>query len=800
MENQLYIALKNNRLFDNLNASAFNLGDIKGTLITVTEGQILYREDNPADYIYFIVSGELNLLKKQKDGKTLSYIFTDNDYFGHEELLRQSKRKSTVVALRDSYIIGLSKNELELLISQDERILTNLQSSFGEGFSDIISTREEEETKEIPTDKEKTEERAGESGTTGNEGNHNARLNKKVTAFEESGESNYNIDIESFESPEDYEEHNEEFEIKKETAAAQGTPAPAEAEQTPIDQSLFTETPEPPMVDELETGSELAEDSFLGGISSEDELRKIDELIASEENAPDEITNGEPQNPEEIFEENSETAEAPEGVNELVSPEGDEIIFPDDAPIEEFPATDEASAETTPAAENSEELFEETETSKTEEPPTETKTPTAVEENNQKTEEQPQSIIENKPATVAEENKTKEEKLSRNQLEMLIKAAEIVNSNIKIDDALTNVVNVACNLLNADRGTLYFVDQGRSELWSKITLGEDIKEIRLKMGEGIAGWVAESGEIVNIENVQEDERFNRTFDSESGYQTKSMLCYPIKNKLGIIVGVIQLLNSSAGEFSKMDEDLLEALSIHIALALENAALVEKLLHGERISSLGKMANFLIQDIKKPILVSKRYADHLKEKDLSPDVKQVLEMMTDQLNHVADLVQTTSNYSEGTSGLRTVPSSINDVLNDFINRLDSYVRTRNSQISKEFDSDVTVKVDQKEFFQSFHHIIKNACDAMPEGGTIFVQTVLGESSVQIMIKDNGLGIPDGLREKIFEPFMTYGKKEGTGLGLSITKKIIEDHGGTIKVESQLGEGTTILIALPLANAF
>jgi signal transduction histidine kinase len=383
---------------------------------------------------------------------------------------------------------------------------------------------------------------------------------------------------------------------------------------------------------------------------------------------------------------------------------------------------------------------------------------------------------------------------------MLIKAAEIVNSNIKIDDALTNVVDVACNLLNADRGTLYFVDQGRNELWSKVAVGEDVKEIRLKMGEGIAGWVAESGETVNIENVQEDERFNRTYDAESGYQTKSMLCYPIKNKLGIIVGVLQLLNSSSGEFSKMDEELLEALSIHIALALENATLVEKLLHGERISSLGKMANFLIQDIKKPILVSKRYADHLKEKDLPPDVKQVLEMMTDQLNHVADLVQTTSNYSEGTSGLRTVPSSVNDALNDYINRLDSYVRTRNSQITKEFDTDATVKIDQKEFFQAFHHIIKNACDAMPEGGTIFVQTVLNESSVQILIKDNGLGIPDGLQEKIFEPFMTYGKKEGTGLGLSITKKIIEDHGGTIKVESQLGEGTTILIGLPLANSF
>jgi len=107
-----------------------------------------------------------------------------------------------------------------------------------------------------------------------------------------------------------------------------------------------------------------------------------------------------------------------------------------------------------------------------------------------------------------------------------------------------------------------------------------------------------------------------------------MLCFPIKNKEGIIIGVIQLINSKKGEFTTLDEELLNAISIHAALALENAALVEKLLQAERVSSLGKMANFLIQDIKKPILVSKRYADHLYEKDLKPEIKQVLEMMTD----------------------------------------------------------------------------------------------------------------------------------------------------------------------------
>jgi signal transduction histidine kinase len=73
-------------------------------------------------------------------------------------------------------------------------------------------------------------------------------------------------------------------------------------------------------------------------------------------------------------------------------------------------------------------------------------------------------------------------------------------------------------------------------------------------------------------------------------------------------------------------------------------------------------------------------------------------------------------------------------------------------------------------------------------------------VEIRFKDNGLGIPDGFKEKIFEPFMSYGKKEGTGLGLAITKKIIESHNGKIAVQSSLGEGTTFIVTLPIASTF
>jgi signal transduction histidine kinase len=386
------------------------------------------------------------------------------------------------------------------------------------------------------------------------------------------------------------------------------------------------------------------------------------------------------------------------------------------------------------------------------------------------------------------------------ELQKIIKAAELVNSNIRIDEVLKTIVDVATELTKADRGTLYLIDKEKNELWSLIALGEERKEIRLQIGTGLAGYVAKSGETLNIADVHKDPRFNADFDRSSGYKTKSMLCFPIKNNKSDIIGVLQLLNNANGEFSKRDEEFLTALSIHSAIALQNADLVEKLLQTERVNSLGKMANFLIQDIKKPVLVGKRYAEHLRSKILPPDVTQIIDMLLAQLNQVADIVQTTSSYSDTNTIFKMFNISLNSVLADYASRVEQYVEGRNCQIVSEYDKDVTVKLDVKEFFQCYMHIIKNACDAMPDGGKILVSTKKDDKKVEIHFRDTGLGIPEGFKDKVFDPFMSYGKKEGTGLGLAITKKIVEAHKGTIEFESTMGEGAVFIISLPIATLF
>jgi len=727
MKNQLLLALKNNKLLKNVEISDINLDSVKGNLLSKNEGEILFREGDSANKIYLVVNGEINIVKKKLLGKTKSLIFTDNDFLGNDEFFEESSRTSTAVALKDSYIIELTEEEIQNLISQDSTVYENLRESAVEQI--------ENATEVIPESTPDIVVEEDESGTEEVEF-------KDESQIEDDIKDELEEDIKTFEAMNEDFVEEENLKEKPDLNLENDVTVPSEDEK-----------------DTAENNDLGLDDATLAALGAAGTVG----ALSSSDNDSD--TSSMSKEDEEFFKkfEQQENIENPveESKPEDETPEPEETSIPDESEHKD-----------------------------------------EIEEVAEKSEEHDVVIIPSKSNSERQERKINPEDghMTTDQLDMIIKAAQLVNSNIKLDDVLQNIVDVAINLTNADRGTLYLIDKEKSELWSKVAMGEEIREIRLNLGEGMAGWVAESGEVVNIEDVKTDERFKSDVDKESGYETKNMLCFPIKNKDDEVVGALQLLNSKNGKFSSMDEEFLNAISINAALALENAALVEKLLHGERISSLGKMANFLIQDIKKPILVSKRYAEHLKGKELAPEVQQVLDMMLDQLNQVADMVQTTSSYSEGKKILHTLNVNVKDTFQDYASRMAPYVQSVKCELINSVDADVNLRLDVKEFYQCYQHIVRNACDAMPDGGGITVSSVAEGNFVVFYFKDDGLGIPESIREKIFEPFTSHGKKEGTGLGLSITKQIVEAHGGEISVESILGEGATIIVKLPTSQGF
>jgi sigma-B regulation protein RsbU (phosphoserine phosphatase) len=168
------------------------------------------------------------------------------------------------------------------------------------------------------------------------------------------------------------------------------------------------------------------------------------------------------------------------------------------------------------------------------------------------------------------------------ELSTIVEATKRLNSTLDLAELLGIILQLTTRHTNAERGTVFLVDHEHAQIWSLIGMGLDQQEIRLPIKRGVAGWVAEHGETVNLADAYADPRFESEVDLRLGFRTRSILCLPIRNKGGETIGVLQLLNKRTGAFTRADEAMLSAISDHVALALENAQLHRELIHKQRM--------------------------------------------------------------------------------------------------------------------------------------------------------------------------------------------------------------------------
>jgi HD-GYP domain-containing protein (c-di-GMP phosphodiesterase class II) len=157
------------------------------------------------------------------------------------------------------------------------------------------------------------------------------------------------------------------------------------------------------------------------------------------------------------------------------------------------------------------------------------------------------------------------------RLSMLLEITKTIGSELNIDILLPLIAMQTTEALEADRASLYLVDDETNEVWTKVAMGITIGEIRQPVGVGLSGWVAESGQGLNIPDVYDDERFNQDWDKKTGYRTKSMLLWPMFRRDGTVQGVFQVINKMTDDaFDQMDVELLEALASSASIAVDNA--------------------------------------------------------------------------------------------------------------------------------------------------------------------------------------------------------------------------------------
>lgn len=172
---------------------------------------------------------------------------------------------------------------------------------------------------------------------------------------------------------------------------------------------------------------------------------------------------------------------------------------------------------------------------------------------------------------------------AREEETYLQELTQAISTELHLVPLLQKIMDTTTKILQADRSTLFLNDEKSHELWSQVAQGMDSFEIRFPNSMGIAGEVFSTGRIVNIPDAYSDARFNQAVDKKTGYYTRTILCCPVKNKEGTVIGVTQVLNRKGGPFTKVDEKRLMSFSAQTAIAIENAKLFEDVLNMKNYS-------------------------------------------------------------------------------------------------------------------------------------------------------------------------------------------------------------------------
>jgi signal transduction histidine kinase len=264
--------------------------------------------------------------------------------------------------------------------------------------------------------------------------------------------------------------------------------------------------------------------------------------------------------------------------------------------------------------------------------------------------------------------------------------------------------------------------------------------------------------------------------------------------------------TSRDELGQLSEAFNE-MTVQLARVRE---LEERLSRADRLAALGTMAAGIAHDIRNPLTSILIFSQLMSLHHDDPEVRAKFDRIVPrELERVQAVIEDMMELARPTA-LQFEPTNLNEVLAQAIELLEGQAAGQGVKFIRELSPDLPYcMADRKRIHRCFSNLLTNAIQAMPRGGDLTVRTWLGpdqtaaaarqdsghEPMIRVTITDTGQGIPPERLSRIFDPFYTT-KEKGLGLGMAITHRIVEDHKGTIDVQSQVGLGTTFIIHLPL----
>jgi signal transduction histidine kinase len=389
-------------------------------------------------------------------------------------------------------------------------------------------------------------------------------------------------------------------------------------------------------------------------------------------------------------------------------------------------------------------------------------------------------------------------------LDGLLRISHAVGSVMELESILEWIAKETARIVEADVCSIYLFVKDRKRLRLRASHGlnpEVVHQASIELGEGLAGWVAKTGEVVAVADTSTDGR-HKPIEGSGEDNLRAFLCAPLMIQEELI-GVMTARLVAVHEFDSSEIKLFETVCKQVAIVIEKARLYQTKVEAERLAAvavgLSEIAHYA-----KNLLQSVEGGAFIVEKGLaSNDLERVRagwQLLRRNNKKITDLVSNMLSYSREEEP-EFAQGDLNELLREVVEAARGRAGRSDVELAESYDESIPrFQMDEDYLHDSFLNLVTNAIEAIPGSGVVVVRShyLKDEKRALVEVIDNGQGIPEENREKVFNLFFSTKGAKGTGIGLAATKKRIEAHNGTIDFTSEPGKGTTFHVHLPLRS--
>jgi two-component system, LuxR family, sensor kinase FixL len=410
--------------------------------------------------------------------------------------------------------------------------------------------------------------------------------------------------------------------------------------------------------------------------------------------------------------------------------------------------------------------------------------------------------------------------------ETLTATVQTVAAATEIDEVLNTVLNRAMMTVNAGIGSIMLPDKKNHTLSiaAAVGLGESIVNgASVRIGDGIAGKVAQTGKALLVEDVEQDPVYKKPNDPK--YETASFICMPLRTR-GQVIGVLNLSKKADRKvFNKSDLEYLNTLLTHISFAVENATLLkeakeateklqqdvneksiqldqaqQQVIQTAKLSTLGELIAGVTHEIENPLNIIMGYSQLLLSKAQDEEMRRDLIKIIDGSQQAARVAKNLLSFARQESPIKR-PHSINDIVSKVLEMMAYALRLNCIKVTTDLPPGLPpIMVDGNQMQQVFLNIVNNACQVMKGRESpckLNIRADRDGEMLRVEFTDNGPGIRADQLKTIFDPFFSSKNRgKGIGLGLSTSHGIVKAQNGNFYAKSREGAGATFILELPI----